>query len=297
MKFSLLPVLITILSLSLSSCQNYDSRSYTKKNDYESILGNVKSVSTTNYIAVKRFGEFQKEGISYQKFVSYNKEGNKSFEKYRYKSFPWYERFFFYDNRGNLIKDVGGKNANVHYYKYDKSGNKIEENYFEPEGKLKWRCYFKYDSNGNEIKQISYDPNGKLKHNSYYRYDALGNMIENCLIRKDGYLTENYIWDYDKFGNLLEHKSLKNNGEWFYNFNINKGKHKIDGEFYYKTVYEYFESIKTIRLETYNDDGSLREIDTREYSNFDTLGNWRTCIKSNNKREDKIIVEREITYY
>ena len=299
MKFSLLPTLITILSLSLSSCQNSDSKSYTKKNNYESILGNVKSVSVTNYIAVERFGEYQKEGVSYQKFVSYNKEGNKSFEKENYRSdHPWYERFFFYDNQGNLIKEkMVFRKTNVYYYKYDKNGNRIEENYFEPEGKLKWRSYFKYDSNGNKIERISYDSNGKFKHNRYFRYDALGNMIENCLIDKNGYLTENSIWNYDRYGNLLERKHLKNNREWFYDFDINKSKHKVDGEFSYKVIYEYFESINTIKIKAYYGDGSLSEIEIKEYSNFDTLGNWRTCIKSNTKKEDKIIVEREITYY
>ena len=295
MKFSLLPALITILSLSLSSCQNYDSRYYTKKIDYESIHGNVKSVFVTNYTAVERFGKFQKEGISYQKFTSYNKDGNESYEKDRYGSdYPWHEIFFYYDNRGNLIKQVRGKNA--HYYKYDKSGKIIEGNYFEPEGNFKSRDYNKYDSNGNKIETIMYDSNGKLSDNLYYQYDNLGNEIELCIIRKGGHLTDIYIWDYDKFGNLLEEKYLAYN-EWIHNFDINNSKHKKNGELMYRTVYEYYENINKIWKKTYNGDGSLRVIDTWTYSNFDTLGNWRTCIKSNTKKEDKIIVEREITYY
>ena len=95
---------------------------------------------------------------------------------------------------------------------------------------------------------------------------------------------------------MLQEKYLAYN-EWFYNFDIHNSKHKKNGELMYKIVYEYYENINTRQVNTYNGDGSLRNCNIWKYSDFDKYGNWCTCLESNTKEEDKIIVEREIAYY
>ena len=183
-----------------------------------------------------------------------------------------------YDKNDRIIeKKVKGEYSNsteVLTYKYDKNGNKIEEN-------STWSDHsghkIIYDSKGREIEVYNKYSAGILLHEKTYKYDELDNKIEEIkydqIVNIGGvesrtlskYSEKNKITEeivYDWQGRLLEYSSYDNNGKII--------KHQVyneKGDLIEETNSDKL-SISTETIE-YNEDGSIKKksITTTTYNN------------------------------
>lgn len=167
--------------------------------------------------------------------------------------------------------------------KFDKQGNKIRENKFEPgnpadtrhthtkwdyeynkEGQIiaehikrsngnQTRGVFTYDESGNRIRQQWYDEKDKPASLGEFHYDAKGRVVEKIFTSPTGSFDSRTTYRYDSVGNKLE--------ETAYN---------RDGNIYRKYRYQYV---------------------------YDTHTNWIQMIRYDKNEKPEVIVERKITYY
>ena len=96
-------------------------------------------------------------------------------------------------------------------YKYDDKGNKIEQNSFNPDGSLSFKYTYKYDDKGNQIELNSFNPDDNLDFKLTYKYDDKGNEIERNSFNSDGslFLKYTYKYTYDQQGNWIQRIEYK----------------------------------------------------------------------------------------
>lgn len=78
----------------------------------------------------------------------------------------------YYDVRGNVIESVTYKQGKVdkHFkYQYDQDNNKIKEEEFDANGRLKESSEYKFEG-GLRTEKAVYDPNKKIKSKKTYVY-------------------------------------------------------------------------------------------------------------------------------
>jgi hypothetical protein len=78
----------------------------------------------------------------------------------------------YYDIRGNVIETITykqGKTDKHFKYQYDTDNNKIKEEEYDINGRLKESSEYKY-SDGQRIEKIVYDSNKKIKSKKTYIY-------------------------------------------------------------------------------------------------------------------------------
>jgi antitoxin component YwqK of YwqJK toxin-antitoxin module len=78
----------------------------------------------------------------------------------------------YYDARGNIIESVTYKQGKVdkHFkYQYDQDNNKIKEEEFDANGRLKESSEYKFEG-GLRTEKTVYDPNKKIKSKKLYVY-------------------------------------------------------------------------------------------------------------------------------
>ena len=113
-----------------------------KKNDLteENLKGKVKSITENTYEAVDKFGQIEKGDILVDSSAVYTDDG--------------------------------------HFKIYNEKGNKIEENYYNSNGRLYSKTTYKYDEKGNNIEKNNYDSNGRLDSKHTYEYDKNNNWTQ-----------------------------------------------------------------------------------------------------------------------
>ena len=112
-----------------------------------------------------------------------------------------------------------GKNLQI---TFNEKGNKLEENWFNPDGRLDFKWTYKYDDKGNQIEENGFNSDGRLSFKSTYKSDDKGNKIEQNSFNPDGSLGSKYTYKYDDKGNKIEENSFN-----------------PDGSLYYKATYKY----------------------------------------------------------
>ncbi len=158
------------------------------------------------------------------------------------------------DKQGNIIEESYYNKENllienkegiaIYRWKYNYYGNRMEENQFGQDEKLKTTIIWKYNFNGNKIEQTTYGPDKKLKEINgiaiiQWKYNDQKKIIEwknigknedfkkiSPAIFKYRYDNDNYIkkiTTYNSNENIIEIKYIKNLYKTKYtNFTINK---------------------------------------------------------------------------
>ena len=248
------------------------------------LRGNVKSIYTTSFVAIEKFGEIEKGDKEWQYSYEYdNKSIYYEWEKIEHN---------YYDKDGELFRkykykvDEGGGfdvpfDLNVLNKKGETLGTRADEhNIYDKDGEILGNyADYKLDYSGNKIEKNYYDKDGELFRKYKYKY-VDGNHIDNGLgtfnvYDKDGGLFQKYIYKFF-LGNLIEKNCYDKDGELF-----RKYKYKVD----YNS--------RLIEKNVYDKDGDL---EYKSNYKFDDKENWIQQIKF---IDDKpaFIIEREIKYY
>lgn len=206
--------------------------------------------------------------------------------------------------------------AGCYEYIYDKNGNMLAQNWVEADGSKTSLVSYEYDDNGNLIKEISFgivedeivtsyeneaDASGKLiSCNIYnnsgeylakrtYEYHDNGIVKKETRYLPDGTLEEEVF--YDEQGNMLEDKYYQNGQiyihtmfEYEYDEQGNRTKYVSKGDapqriITYKNYYDGYDNL--IKIETYEDNGMLSQVQEYAYMEFD---------------ENKLVCSLEETY-
>lgn len=264
---------LVITCILLFSCGQEKTNSLTEKN----LEGKVKSVTTTAYSAVKKFGELQTADFQYSNIDNYDISGNIIEQS----STGWMagKYIYKYDKHGNKTDcssyDAGGELRYLWTYNYDEKGNKTEEIGSNSEGSLGEKSRFKYDKYGNQIEHNSYDAAGNLKEKKTFKYDGKGKQIEKNSFDAFSSLIGKSAFTYDRNGNMIEIRHYKPDGTL-------EGERTIK----YDTQGNEIESSgHTLSYGFYKN--------TNTYINFDNEGNWT----EKHNLSDYTIDERKIVYY
>ena len=140
-----------------------------KKNDLteENLKGKVKSITENTYEAVDKCGPIEKGNVLVDSSAVYTDDG----------------RFKIYNEKGNKIEEnyynSNGRLYSKATYKYDEKGNMIEDNFYDSDdGSLIYKNTYKYDEKGNNIEKNNYDSNGRLDSKHTYEYDKNNNWTQ-----------------------------------------------------------------------------------------------------------------------
>ena len=172
-----------------------------KKNDLteENLKGKVKSITENTYEAVDKFGQIEKGDVLVHSSAVYTDAGH----------------FEICNEKGNKIEEnyynSNGRLYSKTTYKYDEKGNMIEDNFYDSDdGSLIYKNTYKYDEKGNKIEEYHYDEDGKFNYKNTYKYDEKGNNIEKNNYDSNGRLDSKYTYEYDKNNNWTQRIEYKN---------------------------------------------------------------------------------------
>lgn len=213
--------------------------------------------------------------------------------------------------------------------KFNKSGNIIEENYYNSNGILySTRCIYTYNNVGNNTEINEYISDGSLVIKMIFKYDKKGNIIESNTYNSDGKtIIGETTYKYDDKGNEIENKAYSINGDLFtkglteyYGSTVENYTYGQHGDLYSKITYIIDDDGNNIEWKMENPDGSLNNRITSKYDdgnliesnhynsdsslktkmifkyNFDEKGNWIKKIDFDNEIP-KYILERKYEYY
>ena len=247
------------------------------------VSGNVKSIRTTGYEAIEKFGEISEGDVLYDydnSMINFNQDGNIT-------------DISFYNHSGNLEKKI--------VYVYDGDNKIIKINQYNGDGDNIGRTVRTYNEDGNPIKVVEYDKSGKITFTQKNEYDG-----DKCIksqfyneYSKGDYTIYEYKWnslvkstDYDvngkKTGEYTEYENGKMTKNVTHRFTTNityneKGlcSSIINGQLYNTNSYLF----------------SKGESYVYEYE-YDDKGNWVRKVEKrmNSKKAERIFV-REIEYY
>lgn len=203
--------------------------------------GKVKSIKSTTYKAMEKFGEIQK-GEEVDKLLSiFNEMGNFTERIYSKNGKIDSKRTYIYNNQRNIIDkkeyDSDGNLKLQTTYDYDEKGNKIEENTF---GRFETKkTTYKYDDKGREVESLitfSFQGiDGSVELRITKEYDQKGNVIEEKNYNNRNQLSNRNIFTYDERGNRIK--------EIFIDLNTNESEEK--------NIYTYDKNNKKIEIQKY----------------------------------------------
>lgn len=98
----------------------------------------------------------------------------------------------------------GGNSFYNQFFTYDKKGNLIENTYLSFEGDVVEKIVFEYDSNGKPILQKSLNGKGKLNQRIFYSYDGEGNLISEEISDITNSSRIRNLFRYDEKGRIIE---------------------------------------------------------------------------------------------
>lgn len=203
--------------------------------------GKVKSIKSTTYKAMEKFGEIQK-GEEVDKLLSiFNEMGNFNERIYSKNGKIDSKQTYIYNNQRNIIDkkeyDSDGNLKLQTTYDYDEKGNKIEENTF---GRFETKkTTYKYDDKGREVESLitfSFQGiDGSVELRITKEYDQKGNVIEEKNYNNRNQLSNRNIFTYDERGNRIK--------EIFIDLNTNESEEK--------NIYTYDKNNKKIEIQKY----------------------------------------------
>lgn len=203
--------------------------------------GKVKSIKSTTYKAMEKFGEIQK-GEEVDKLLSiFNEMGNFTERIYSKNGKIDSKQTYIYNNQKNIIDkkeyDSDGILKLQTTYDYDEKGNKIEENTF---GRFETqKTTYKYDDKGREVESLitfSFQGiDGSVELRITKEYDQKGNVIEEKNYNNRNQLSNRNIFTYDERGNRIK--------EIFIDLNTNESEEK--------NIYTYDKNNKKIEIQKY----------------------------------------------
>lgn len=228
-------------------------------------------------------------------------------------------------------KPVGVRLRKTIVYKYDESGNAIEEREYDPQGTLKATIVKKYDGRGNVLEStgkmewgiFGLGPMSPIDFRDVYKYDEAGKLIETKgFLGNEPLLAQHSILEYDGEGRPIIVTSFtptypnKPPRIARHLFSYNKQGDIIESRYYepiresnvedFKDKFEIVDDKGTVRNGTLVSDKPfmlLWTITVCEYK-YDAHGNWteKTCKgKGRESRDfaplDREIPRRTITYY
>lgn len=247
--------LILILILTIS-CKSINQNFKNDKNDLQNLdlKGHVKSCHETIYEAVEELGKIlkgeKKNGNELTDiFYSFNKKGYLTeSRKFDYSgNICWIETYSYYKNDLKVMYNLLDGQNKIYLsftYKYDPSGQLIEEvrqDYFQ---NSKYKINYKYNPNGKLVEESwYYDKADSINFKVNYTYDDNGNLIEEKKTHQDGRIFDYYnTYRYDKSNNEIEHNVFK-----------------PDGRLDYRTTYTYNRSSIVLEKMMYNSEGKLTD--------------------------------------
>ena len=211
---------------------------------------------------------------------------------------------YIFNAVGNKIQEnrylSDGKVRSKVSYKYDIKGNQIEINRYVG---LLGKFILKYDNKGNEIEVDDYgSEDGKLVGKFTSKYDEKGNKIER---NKYYYTEDNNVHEfretnkYDDKGNKIETNmvDMDRKGRFYkitykYDDKNNKIEENTSDS---KSTFKYDDRNNVIEANTYKPDGSPITTVIIKYE-YDRNLNWTKAIYINSNTESGI-AERIIEYY
>lgn len=179
----------------------------------------IKTISRdiNNQITFSKFIQNQSdEGILYQNIIEshykYN-EQNQLIEKKE--SGTMYNcdysniSNFFYDEKGNVIKQTSFNDTNEYVFKYDNNDSIIEE----IDKSFGTKSKFSYNENGWLIERKEFDDKGKLGRRELYKYDEAGNKTEE-IYYNEGVKIKSTRYIFDDANNLIRQDENWKNSGW-----------------------------------------------------------------------------------
>ena len=270
--------------------------------------GKVKSIKSTTYEAIEKFGEIQKVEEISKLLSSFNEKGNFIENILEENRKIDSKQTYIYNDQGNIIDkkeyDSEGNLKLQTTYNYDEKGNKLEENTFGGFGTQK--TTYKYDDKGREVESLitlSFQGiNGSAELRITKEYDQKGNIIEEKNYNNHNKLSSKGIYTYDERGNKikeifinLDSKKPEEKNIYIYDKNNNKIEVQkyISGNLSEKTIIKYDEkgNILEEHITDFNKNMSFKIV----YKN-DKIGNPIEKIYYNNEIP-YIVDEIEIEYY
>lgn len=277
------PIISIIALIFLASCLgNQRKNSLTEAN----IKGKVKTLTTYQFKASEKFGQAQKEKLSFTTTNFYNEEGNLIEQNLSY--LPSGEitqkRIYEYDEQGNVIvKDYNKDGIHQYTYKYiyDKKGNLIESNNFDSNGKRTDKRVNQFDKEGNKNITFHYDENDSIEWKWTYTYENNGKKMTLKAIKPDNSISWTQVYTYDDNGNEIGNNNVD-----------------TDGKIGTTRVYQYdnFDEMKNWgkRISIY--DGKVNEIVERKIQYFDNAQD-NSKKRSSGKKLNQEIAERTIRQF
>lgn len=164
--------------------------------------------------------------------------------------------FWEYDENGNLVKETsvnfyGDDNVTLYENETDTQGNVVSRTTYDNFGECLAKRTYEYHDNGGVKKETRYLPDGTLQEELFY--DEHGNMLDDKYYQ-DGelYIHSTIEYEYDNKGNKTKSVSLSA---------------EFPKELTYKNYYD--EQGNLIKIETYEDDGTISQIQEYAYMEFD----------------------------
>ena len=120
-------------------------------------------------LCLASYGQLEKKSEKKNDLTEENLKGKvKSIKETTYKAV---------DKFGQIEK---GDVLNNYFNIYNEKGNKIEENWYNSDGRLHSKYTYKYDEKGNMIEENWYESDGSLyeKHTYKYEYDKNNNWTQ-----------------------------------------------------------------------------------------------------------------------
>jgi hypothetical protein len=182
-----------------------DSWTYNEKNQ----LVNRINYSTTSKHKLKRY------------MYTYDKNGFLiGMEEYDWDSVLTQAETYKNDDKGWIIEKKlerkGVEKATYYTYKYDGSGNKIEECHYYPKNVLEYKYTYKYDKENRKIEEIRYrGKNIDFDYRYVYEYDQYGNKVLDDYFMNAGdppLAHRTWTYKYDVMGNWTESTEYDKDG-------------------------------------------------------------------------------------
>jgi hypothetical protein len=261
--------------------------SCTKKNNdltWQEASGNVKSIRTTGYEAVEKFGEISEGDVLYgddiNNMIAFNQDG-------------YISEISYFNHSGNLEKKS--------VYVRDDDSKLTRINHYDSDGDDMGRTVYTYNEDDMPIKVVDYDKSGKINYTEKNEFDG-----DRCI--KGQFINEYSKGDYS----VNEY-----NGNTLVKSVVYDKTGKKTGEY---TEYENDKMTKIVTPEftislTYNEKGLCSSIINGQLHNtnsyywskgesyvyeyeYDDKGNWirKVEMQKNSKKAKRIFV-REIEYY
>ena len=89
-------------------------------------------------------------------------------------------------------------NGRLNRYKFSAKGDRIEEQSFDPSGKLISKTIISYNANGDKIAEVQMDINNQPQEKTFYVYDKKGMIVQERVVDGAGKLIkeDRYTYEY-----------------------------------------------------------------------------------------------------